>query len=119
MDHLRVLVVDDNHDAADTLAMGLGLDGFETCVAYDGEQAVAACLRHHPAVVVMDVNMPVMDGCEACRCIKHVQPGVVLVALTGNSEPAAVERARAAGFDAFMTKPVSIDALTATLEAVT
>jgi PAS domain S-box-containing protein len=110
----RVLVVDDNHDAADSLGMLLEMLGAETRVAYDGAAALEALPSFRPAMVLLDLGMPVMDGWEVARRIRERAPGVpLLVALTGWGQPDDRRRTREAGFDQHLVKPVELAALKA------
>jgi CheY-like chemotaxis protein len=116
----RVLVVDDDHDAADSLAMVLGLLGHRVGVAYGGAEAVEAAIEAIPDIAVLDLGMPGMDGCELARRLR-ARPqgeGVVLVALTGWVGEPYRRRAREAGFDHFLAKPASLEALVGVLERV-
>ena len=82
---LRILVVDDNRDAADSLAMLLQMMGNEIRTAYDGAEAVVAAAEFRPDVVLLDIGLPKLNGYEACRRIRE-QPGarrMVLIAQTG------------------------------------
>jgi two-component system CheB/CheR fusion protein len=112
---LRILVVDDNRDAADSLSELLRITGSDVRCAYDGEQGVAMALDFRPEVVLLDIGMPTMDGLEACRRIR-AQPGmqdVVLIAITGWGTAEDRRRTKDAGFDHHMIKPVDPDALIA------
>ena len=109
----KILVVDDNVDAADTLEALLCLDGFEVTTVYDGFAAVNAANTIAPDVVVMDIGMPGMDGYEAAQMIR-TQPGggrVRLIALTGWGQSGDKKRAGEAGFDHHLVKPVDYDML--------
>jgi signal transduction histidine kinase/CheY-like chemotaxis protein len=109
----KILVVDDNVDAANTLEALLGMDGFVVTTAYDGLAAVAAAGADRPDVVVMDIGMPGMNGYDAARLIRQ-QPGnekVVLIALTGWGQSTDKNRASLAGFDHHLVKPVDYDRL--------
>lgn len=109
----KILVVDDNVDAADTLQALLGLDGFVVTTAYDGIAAVAQVQTAKPDAVVMDIGMPGMDGYDAARLIRQ-QPGgleIVLIALTGWGQSTDRQRASKAGFDHHLVKPVDYDLL--------
>jgi len=113
MSSRRILVVDDNRDSADSLAELLQLIGHQTQTAYDGEEAVEAAASFRPALVLLDIGLPKLDGHEAARKIRE-QPwsaGMVLVALTGWSRDDDRERSREAGFDAHLVKPVDFGAL--------
>jgi CheY-like chemotaxis protein len=103
----RVLVVDDNRDAADTLALFLRLYDYDVRVAYDGIQAVRAVAESMPDFVVMDYNMPGMDGCEAARQVRELPQakGVVLVCLTASSDAESRRRVERAGFHHYLNKP--------------
>lgn len=102
----RILVADDNVDAADTLAMLLQTSHYETRTAYNGREAVELARSFHPDLAILDINMPVMDGYEAARCLKRLDgPTPILVALTGRGQPADKALAREAGFDIHLLKP--------------
>jgi PAS domain S-box-containing protein len=107
----RVLVVDDNRDAAETMAMVLEMSGHEVFVAHDGRTAVEMATRHDPTVVFLDIGMPGMNGYETASLLRTL-PGAqarVLVALTGWGSEADQARSLDAGFDIHLTKPVDID----------
>jgi CheY-like chemotaxis protein len=114
---LRVLVVDDNRDAADTLAGLLLLCGATVRVSYDGVSAAQVADDFRPDVGLFDVNMPGLDGCELA---KRVRAGagnrpLLLAAITGVSDDGATRRTGAAGFNMHLTKPADPAALVATL----
>jgi CheY-like chemotaxis protein len=112
---LRVLVVDDNRDSADSATDILRLLGNRVETAYDGPGAVAAAQRFLPQVIMLDLAMPGMDGFEARRQLR-AQPGLgqsFMIAMTGFGNEDDKRRTRAAGFDAHLTKPVELDALIA------
>ncbi len=109
----RVLVVDDNRDAAESLAALFEMENYEVEMAYDGYSAVAAAGKTAPDLVIMDLGMPGMDGYEAARLIRQ-HPGaerIVMVALTGWGQNEARRRTLDAGFDCHLTKPVDFDEL--------
>ena len=108
-----VLVVDDNHDAAQMLQALFEFEQFDVSMAYDGYDAIAAVERHIPNVIVMDLGMPGIDGYDTVRRIraKPGTEGITIVALTGWSQSDARMKAAAAGFDHHMVKPVDFDAL--------
>jgi signal transduction histidine kinase/ActR/RegA family two-component response regulator len=110
---LRVLVVDDNRDAADSLGVLLGFLGYSVEVAHDGAAALRIAERFHPGLVLLDLGMPEMDGYEVARRLR-AQPrwrDVVLVALTGWGQEEDRQRSREAGFDHHLVKPTDLDAL--------
>ncbi|WP_215410283.1 hybrid sensor histidine kinase/response regulator [Janthinobacterium sp. JC611] len=115
---VRVLVVDDNRDAADSLQSLFLLEGYAASAAYGGAQALAAVDQAWPQLVVMDLGMPDMDGYEAARQIRQRAQGrpVLLIALTGWGQGEARSRTEQAGFDHHLTKPVDFAAITALLE---
>ncbi len=108
----RVLVVDDNEDAADSLAMLLSVRGDEVRIAYDGEQAVAAQLDFRPEVVLLDIGLPKLSGYDVARAIRSARgDDVLIIAITGWGQEDDRQRARDAGFDHHFTKPVDFDQL--------
>ncbi len=104
----RVLVVDDNQDGAESLAMFLQIGGHEVHTAYDGEEAVAAAETFRPEVVLLDIGMPKLNGYEACRRIRNSAWGrdMVLIAQTGWGQEEDKRRTKEAGFDDHLVKPV-------------
>jgi PAS domain S-box-containing protein len=110
---LRILVVDDNRDAADSLGMLLAVSGHETRIAYDGASALALAEDYRPEIVLLDLGMPGMDGYEVARRLRARPWGheLLLVALTGWGQEDDRRRTRQAGFDHHFTKPVDPDEL--------
>ena len=115
---LRVLVVDDNVDAARSLGMVLRMLGIAHEVCFDGASALDAARRFQPDVVLLDIGMPGMDGYEVARRLREDpgNRGIALVAVTGWSQLQDKERTRQAGFTHHFSKPVDISALQALLE---
>lgn len=109
----RVLVVDDNRDAADTLAALLYFLGYEVRVAYDGQRGLAEVDDFTPDCAIWDISMPGMDGYTAARQMRELAHGrrIHLIALTALGTPADRAAALKSGFDVHMTKPPDIDAL--------
>ncbi|MES2413572.1 MAG: PAS domain-containing protein [Pseudomonadota bacterium] len=109
----RVLVVDDNHDAGDTLAEILDMLGAQVTVVRGGAEALACYADVNPSVVLLDIGMPGMNGYEVARAMRKQFPDqkTVLVALTGWGQDEDRRLAREAGFDHHITKPAEIDAL--------
>jgi two-component system, sensor histidine kinase len=114
-----VLLVEDHDDARDMLGMLLGKLGYEVHTAADGPAGLDAALELQPDVAVVDVTLPGLDGYEVARRVRAAggrQP--ILVSLTGHASPEDEARARAAGFDAHLSKPVDVQRLVALLESV-
>jgi len=110
---LRVVVADDNHDAADSLAALLRVLGNDVAVVYGGVEAIEAARTHRPHLMLLDIGMPRLDGYGAARAIRKAEggAGIELVALTGWGQEEDRRRAHEAGFDAHLVKPVGVDAL--------
>jgi len=114
----RVLVVDDNTDAAETLADILREHGHETSIAHDGPSALTQALLFHPDVALLDIGLPVMDGYELARRFRE-QPElkrVQLLAVTGYGQQEDKERSRAAGFYEHLVKPIDFSRLRALID---
>jgi CheY-like chemotaxis protein len=113
----RVLVVDDNRDAADSLGMLLRRIGTDVTVVHDGAAALRALDACRPDVVLLDLGMPEMDGYSVARRIRErpEHRDVVLIALTGWGQEEDRRRTRIAGFDHHLTKPADLGALQALL----
>ncbi len=115
---LRVLVVDDNRDAAEMLAALLGAWGQHTQLAFDGRSALELGHGFHPEVILLDLGMPHLDGYETARLLRATPWGAsaLLVAVTGWGQPHDRDRSQASGFDQHLVKPVAPAALRALLE---
>lgn len=109
----RVLVVDDNTDAADTLGAMLQFLGYHVRVAYDSESGIDEATRFEPDVAVWDISLPGVNGYEAARRLRASREGqrIVLVALTAHATADDRSAALAAGFDRHLRKPVDVNAL--------
>ncbi len=109
----RILVADDNVDAAESLAMLLTLQGNEVRTAHDGARALAAAAEFRPQVVLLDIGMPKLNGYEVCRRIRALPWGKepYVVALTGWGQDDDKRRSQEAGFDRHLVKPVDPEAL--------
>jgi CheY-like chemotaxis protein len=109
----RVLVVDDNRDAAESLAVFLKLSGHDTHIAHDGLEAVDKAAQLSPDFILLDIGLPKINGFEAARRIREQSQSKrpVLVALTGWGQDADRQKSREAGFDAHIVKPVDPDVL--------
>jgi CheY-like chemotaxis protein len=111
----RILVVDDNADAAVALAELLAELGHEVRVAHDGLEALALARAFRPDVCLLDIGLPVMDGYELAQRLRsqaELPEGVRMVAITGYGRDADRRRSKEAGFDAHLVKPVAFNALT-------
>jgi CheY-like chemotaxis protein len=109
----RILVVDDDMDAAETMAALLTIWGHKTCVAHDGAGALQAAVRFRPDVVFLDIGLPGMDGYSVAQCLRG-HPGTekaLLVALTGYAREEDERRSYEAGIDHHLVKPADIDVL--------
>lgn len=117
----RILIVDDNHDSATSLAMLLKLIGNETHTAFDGLEAIDVAAAILPDVVLMDIGMPKLNGYETCRHIREQPWGerILMVALTGWGQEADKQKSKAAGFDTHMVKPIDLLALKRLLAEIT
>jgi signal transduction histidine kinase len=104
----NILIADDNQDALESLALMLRMEGHEVVCASDGEEALALAGQRRPEIVVLDVGMPKLDGCEVARRIRAEAwgRGAILVALTGWGQDVDRRRSREAGFDMHLVKPV-------------
>jgi PAS domain S-box-containing protein len=116
----RVLLVDDNRDAAHSLATLVELLGHEVRVAYDGAEALEVAAEFRPQVVLLDIGLPKMNGYDVARRIREQAwgEGVVLAAVTGWGQDHDREQAREAGFDRHLTKPVQLETVRGLLHAV-
>src|SRR5258706_5127563 len=109
----RILVADDNSDAASSLGMLLEMMGHEVCIVHDGVEAVAKASTFGPDIILLDLGMPQLNGYEACSRIR-AQPsnkGTLIVALTGWTQDDKKQRSQQAGFDLHLIKPVELPAL--------
>jgi two-component system CheB/CheR fusion protein len=107
----RILVIEDNLDAAESLQLALKLEGHEVTVAYDGPQGIERARQLTPEVVLCDIGLPDMDGYAVAKALRR-EPGLrdtFLVALTGYALPEDQRRAADAGFDAHLTKPATVE----------
>jgi CheY-like chemotaxis protein len=109
----RVLVVDDNVDSAEALAMILKIKGNEVQIAYDGLEAVELANVFRPNAIILDIGLPRLNGYEAAREIRRQEWGseTVLIALTGWGQQEDRQRSKDAGFDSHMVKPVDYERL--------
>ncbi len=116
----RILIVDDNRDTAEMLRTSLEQLGHIVEVAFDGPSALARAETFRPSLVLLDIGLPVMDGYEVARRLKTSYTGrdsVRLLALTGYGQEEDRRRAREAGFEHHLVKPIDLDRLHAILES--
>ncbi len=112
----RILVVDDNEDAADSLATLLDVMGYQVRVAYDGPEAIEAADAFRPEVGLLDIGLPRLSGYDIARHIRSTRgENVLLVAITGWGQEDDRRRAREAGFDHHFTKPADLERLMAVI----
>jgi two-component system CheB/CheR fusion protein len=117
---LRVLVVDDNPDAADSLAMLLRLEGHDVRIARDGRAALEGAQAYLPRVVLLDIGLPGLDGYSVARHLRE-QPGTrdaLLVAISGYGQEEDRQRSRQAGFDHHLVKPIDFSELQQVMPAL-
>ncbi|HVJ26731.1 MAG TPA: ATP-binding protein [Vicinamibacterales bacterium] len=116
----RVLIVDDNVDAAEMLAHALGLNGHHTHVAHDGPDALRQAVIARPSVAFLDIGLPVMDGYELAARLRETPglEGIRLVAVTGYGQESDRQRSAAAGFHHHLVKPVDLDEVQGVLEGL-
>ena len=107
----RILVVDDNVDAADLLSVLLRQDGHDVHIAYDGKEGVVEAAKFKPDTVLLDIGLPKMDGYETARQIRKKIPEVYLIAVSGLGQYLDVKRSDEAGFDRHLVKPVEFEEL--------
>ena len=115
----RVLIVDDNVDSAEMLAVNLQMAGHDVRTTYSGQDALRLATEYRPDVVLLDLGMPGMDGYEIARRLRELRGvgDLRIVAITGYGEEAHRRRTRAAGFSEHLVKPVDLDGLTGILSA--
>jgi len=116
----RVLVIEDNRDAAESASMLLSMEGYEVKTAYTGSDGLAAARAFQPQVVLCDIGLPGMDGYEVARVIREdvTMPSPYIIALTGYGRDEDRKQAHEAGFDQHLTKPIDYNNLRRTLAGV-
>jgi PAS domain S-box-containing protein len=116
----RVLIVDDNRDAGESMAILLQLMGHEVRYAFDGASALATAETFRPQLALLDLAMPKMDGFELCRRLRAMPGlhGLIAVAVTGYGQAHDHDRTRAGGFDGHIVKPVEVNRLTHLLDEI-
>jgi two-component system, cell cycle response regulator DivK len=106
-----ILLVEDNEMNRDMLSRRLERKGYQVAIAVDGQQAVTMAEANPPALILMDMSLPVMDGWEATRQIKAANKSIPIIALTAHAMAGEEEKARAAGCDEYDTKPIDLTRL--------
>lgn len=116
----KILLVEDNEMNRDMLSRRLARRGFQVLFAVDGEEGVSMAISERPDLILMDMNMPVLDGWEASRRIKAHPPtaAIPIVALTAHAMSGDREKTLAAGCDDYDTKPVEFDRLLGKITAL-
>jgi signal transduction histidine kinase/CheY-like chemotaxis protein len=114
----RILIIEDNSDARESLRIILESAGHEILEAGDGETGVEYALKLEPSVALIDIGLPGIDGCEVARRIRAIKSGIRLIALTGYGREDDRKRSRQAGFDAHLVKPVVVQNLLETMDAL-
>jgi DNA-binding response OmpR family regulator len=112
----RVMVVDDNRDAADSMAMMLEANGHEVCAVYDGRDALAAFADFRPHAALLDIGLPHISGYELATQIRQQDAHCALIAISGWGTDRDKEQAQRWGFDAHLTKPADPLAVMAMLD---
>ena len=115
----RILLVEDNPDARSTLYEALRLDGHSVYEAADGESGIRTAAEVRPDVAIIDIGLPGRDGYEVASALRQTleRPEMVLIAVTGYEQPDSLRRAREAGFDEYVTKPIAPDRLARLIDA--
>lgn len=114
---LRLLIIEDDHDSADSLARLMRLAGYDVEVAYTGHVGLLMAQRQPPDVVLLDIDLPRLDGYRVAAELRSREQtkDAFIIAVTGHGNPGDVERAREAGFDLHLLKPVRTEELLAVL----
>ena len=115
---LRILVVDDNHDAASSMSALLELEGHRTSTAHNGLEAVQEATRVRYDAVLLDLGMPVMDGFEAAALLRQLWPAPALIAYSAWDDPETRRRTTDLGFSTHLRKPVAFPVLKAALRGI-
>ena len=115
----KLLLVEDNEENRDMLSRRLARRGYEVCIAVDGEQAISQALAEKPDLILLDMNLPILDGWQAAERLKASPEtqAIPIIALTAHAMSGDRERALASGCDDYDTKPVELTRLLAKIEA--
>lgn len=113
VDPQRILLVEDNLDVADSMSLLLTIYGHEVLIAHNGREAVEIALRERPAIVLMDIGLPCMDGYQSCRAMRNAGlTDTLIVAVTGYGQERDKQKAEESGFDRYLIKPLDPQAIT-------
>ncbi len=120
MNTRKALVIDDSRTTADLLAGMLRLIGYQAQVAYGPRAAIDAFTREFPSLILLDIQMPGMDGVEVCRYLRRDPrtTHVPVIAMSTESQPEMLDRVYAAGANTFLAKPVSLETLEQAVQAI-
>ncbi len=113
----KILLVEDNEMNRDMLSRRLERKGYHVIMALDGQQAVAMATAEAPALILMDMSLPVLDGWEATRRIRAANQTIPIIALTAHAMASDEQKAKEAGCDDYDTKPVELPRLLGKIEA--
>lgn len=108
---LRVLVVDDNHDSAESMTLLLRLKGHDVKISHDGLQTVEIAIEYRPDVVLLDIGLPKLNGYDACRPMRSAGLTAMMVAMTGYGQSEDRRLSQLASFDAHRVKPVELESV--------
>jgi CheY-like chemotaxis protein len=114
----KLLLVEDNEMNRDMLSRRLERKGYTVVCAMDGDQAIKMAQSETPALVLMDMSLPILDGWEATRKIKAVQPTLPIIALTAHAMEGDERKAREAGCDDYDTKPIELERLLGKIQKI-
>ena len=114
----KILLVEDNEMNRDMLSRRLERKGYQVLIAVDGQEAVERAAADPPALILMDMSLPVLDGWEATRKIKAANKSVPIIALTAHAMAGDEQKAREAGCDDYDTKPVELERLLGKMQAL-
>jgi CheY-like chemotaxis protein len=114
---IKILLVEDNEMNRDMLSRRLERKGYQVVIAVDGEQAIAMAQSETPALILMDMSLPVLDGWEATRRIRAANQTLPIIALTAHAMSSDEQKAKEAGCDDYDTKPVDLPRLLGKIEA--
>jgi len=114
----KLLLVEDNEMNRDMLSRRLERKGYTVVCAMDGDQAIKMAQSETPALVLMDMSLPILDGWEATRKIKALQPTLPIIALTAHAMEGDERKAREAGCDDYDTKPIELERLLSKIQKI-